>query len=430
MKDLWALRLQKVQTRIAYESETDTEAPSSQVFSSQSESEATSASRSTRRSRKQKERVHEGAPRLLETVALCYIGVLFLRIPVTIADMHRWVNDGQLLYYRTIREVPLGMRERLPPRYQAQLDPQDLLGASSLHEQALKLLKTFHADLGMSPPVLNLPLILYRWMRELMLPLEVYAGTKRLAQLLDINFEVSITAKAARLSAWQYPEARLMAVLIVATKLLFPFDDTERYTLSSNDLSTVSMDWHAWMKQTQRRRDSMPGGETLSFEEAFNFDDAGCRAASDDKLDAYLDWYEDNIATEDIRERGKASKDAELRRAMFAMFSTQDRSRRSIQGQSSAETYPSSDARLRKVQSKLRPRAVHDSRSSDVEAHPVGSKYRRFRDTSELSGVAKVSYEQAAERAGVSLEEMVQVTFAIERKMQKYEERLRKEDDG
>lgn len=430
-KDLWALRLQKVQSRISYESETDTEAPSAQFFSSQSESEVTSASRSTRRSRKEKGRVREGSPRLVETLALCYISLLLLRIPVTVGDIHKWANEGQLLYHRVAREVPLGMRERLPPRYQAQLEPQDLLKPTTVQTEVVQLMN-LNFDFGMSPPVLNLPLVRYRWVRELMLPIEVYAACQRLAQLLAIDFEFDLSTKTSTSAniTLRYPEGRLMGVMVAATKLLFPFDDIERTARSRTDLSGVSMDWQEWAKQMSDLNKAEAGDQALSFDECFRFDEARSHTVSDDKLDAYLDWYQDNIATEEIRERGRAGRDADLRRAMFAMFPAADRTAAEPLSRTTTDGQSSLDSNLRKVQSKLRPRLILDSGFSDEEVCPVGNSYRRVRDANELSRVARAFYERAAEVAGLGLDDMVQITFAIERKMQMYEERLRKQSAG
>lgn len=432
MKDLWALRLQKVQGRIAYESETETEAPSSQVFSSQSESEATTASRSTRRSRhrREKEKVQEDSPKLVETLALCYIGLLFLRLPVTVADIHRWTNDGQLLYYRTAREVPLGMRERLPPRYQARLEPQDLLPPTSLHAEVIGLLNVFTTEFGMSPPVPNVPLIMYRWLKQLMLPIEVYAASNRLARLLETTFDFNLSAKAGNSTMLKYPEARMMATIVVVTKLFFPLDDINRSTGSEADLSATRMDWKAWAKQHGAQKQSESASQALTFEDCFGFDEAGCHSASEDKLDAYLDWYEGNIAAEEIRERGRAGKDADLRRAMFAMFPTHGTSAKDPPAQTTAGGQTSPDNRVRTVQSKLRPRLLRDAQPTEDEDRPVGSFYRRLRDVSELSVVGKVFYERAAELAGLSLEDLVQVALAVEGKMQKLQERLRKEEEA
>lgn len=427
-KDLWALRLQKVQSRVAYESET--EAPASQVFSSQSESGATSASRSTRRSRRKgKERLQEGSPSLLETLAVCYVALLLLHIPVTVHDIHKWTNGGQLIYYRAARDIPLRMRERLPPRYQAQLEPQDLLRPCAIHRAAFELLMTFNTEFGMSPPRLNTPLVLYRWMRELMLPVEIYAASFRLAALLNVNFEFVFSTNAGRSSISRYPEARLMALVVTSAKLLFPFDNLERFAQSETDLTATRIDWTEWARQQRgMQKKSAPNGPALAFDKAFDFNENDCHTSSENQLDAYLDWYEDNIATEEIRERGKAAKDADFRRALFATFTTQRVTPRNPTVQNGVEQQASLDERLRQVHQKLQPGQIYTSATSDEEdPRPFGSSYRRFRKASELFGVAKSFYERAADLAGLSLAELVKVVFLTEREMEKLEQRIRKD---
>lgn len=429
VKDLWALRLQKVQGRVAYESETDTEAPSSEMFSSQSESEATSASRSTRRNRRRREKskVKEGSPKLIENFALLYISALLLRLPLTVADMHQWASSGQLLYYRAAREVPVGMRERLPPGYQLQLEPQDLLLASSLHAAVSTMLENFKIEFGMSPPALNIPLVLYRWVRELTLPLEVYVTTNRLAQLVDLTFK--FLSKSGSNAVLQYPEGGLMAVVIVATKLLFPFDGVDRYAEFESDFSALYLDWKVWAKENAARRQNDTTSQSLSCEACFSIGDKECLSASEDKLDAYLDWYEHNLATEEIRERGRAGKEVDLRRAMFAMFPARNQTPRNERRRTLADGHASLDGHLRAVQSKVRTRPLQHAQPTGKQLQPIGSSYRRHRDASELSGVAKAFFKQAAELAGLSTEEMVKAVFAVERKMQKLEEQFRREDE-
>lgn len=115
---------------------------------------------------------------------------------------------------------------------------------------------------------------------------------------------------------------------------------------------------------------------------------------------------------------------------MFAMFPAADRTAAEPLSRTTTDGQSSLDSNLRKVQSKLRPRLILDSGFSDEEVCPVGNSYRRVRDANELSRVARAFYERAAEVAGLGLDDMVQITFAIERKMQMYEERLRKQSAG
>lgn len=78
VRDLWALRLQRLSQQIvALDHDTDEE----EVFSSQpsglSEGEQDEGSRTSH------------WPRVIDSVGLCYLGAVLLRLPVTIADLHR-----------------------------------------------------------------------------------------------------------------------------------------------------------------------------------------------------------------------------------------------------------------------------------------------------------------------------------------------------
>ena len=413
------LRLQKIQGKISYDSETDTEAFSSQGFSSQSENETGSASQSSRRSKKD-EKKRAGTLALEDTISLCYIAILLLRIPVTVADIYQWINDGKFLYYRASREVPLGMRERLPPGYQALLEPQDMLQSELLHRHILDTAVLFNNDFGMAMPPLNVSLVLYRWIQALMLPLEIFAATQRLARLLDVDLSTWIASKASRIIVLRYPEAQLMAVVIVATKLLYPLDDIERKAYQPTDLSSLALDWDAWAKLHKPESENPAERPRLSFYQAFEFSETDCLSTSDEKLDAYLDWYEDNVASEEVRERGRARNDAEFRRTLFQMFPTHCRQQKDKTKETSAAINRLHDAQGTLLQE----RAVQPQESKTVNR--VGSFYRRYRTVEELSGPATILFEKAAGLAGISVESLVQAVFLTERKLQKYEDGLRK----
>lgn len=422
VRDLWALRLQTCARTAAQASGSDTEGPSSssQVFSSQSESESASASRSSRRGKKASIRNVESASSLVDTLVCCYIGMLLLRLPVTVADIHRWTNEGDLLYYRASREIALNVRERLPGRYQRMLEPEHLLKPQDLHGHVLETLKAMHKRYGMAMPVINTSLVLFRWVKMLALPLETFAAAQRLARMLDIEIAFQLEVKAVAL---RHPEAQLMALLVVATKLLFPPDDIERCAATSTDLCALVFDWQAWVaiQEKQLQRGIEPC--SLSFEQAFNFEESDCVEAADDRLDAYLDWYQDNIATEKIREHGQAGNDAELRRTMFRLFPTAHQKTTATQS-TNITARDEMDGSTRLTQTMLTPRNLRGTDTAN--AHAVGTFYSRFRNAEELSGPVKVLYERAAVLASLSLDGMVQAVFLTERRVQKYEDGLRK----
>ena len=423
VRDMWALRLQKVQIKVSHDSGTDTEG-NSQMFSSQSEGETGTDTDGSRASRRRQRKQSEVSVNLVDTLSLCYIGILLLRIPLTVADLHRWCNDGKLLYYKSSKEVPAGMVERLPGEYQQLLEAQDLLPPQRLHASVLKTVSSFSEELGMLPPSPNHPLLMYRWVRELSLPLEVFSGTQRLARILGIDFNFKVRAKAGSSVVLRYPEAQLMALIVVATKLLFPMHCTEQIAQSSSDLSALTMNWDAWVGARPRKTVEHGDGEGLNFEQAFNFSETECLENADQQLDQYLDWYENNVASETVRTRGRAGKDADFRHNLFSMFPLEASKMDADQIQTPQATSQDTNM-LRYVQRSLTTRpSVSASNSAKPSLRP-GSLYRRYRKAQELNGVVRMFYQAAAELAGLSLEGIVQAVFLLERKLQKYEEKLR-----
>jgi RNA polymerase I-specific transcription initiation factor RRN7 len=167
----------------------------------------------------------------------------------------------------------------------------------------------------------------------------------------------------------------------------------------------------------------------------------------DEELDRYMDWYQHNLASENIREHGRAGRDADFRRTLMRMFPTQSAPRPTVsstageskgsgagagEGEDTSLARQASDTtqRLRRVQQALRPKkiavsAVGDDGQRDEVAR-AGSFYRRHREAKELDGPARLLYTKAAALAGISLESMTKAVFATERRLQMREERARK----
>ena len=101
MRDLWTLRIndfQRPEERTGY---------GSTMFSSQSEGENTDTdgtgarSMSSRRSRGSvvgKERL----PKLIETLGLCYLGMVLLRLPVSLGELYKWAAKEEMIYTRAV----------------------------------------------------------------------------------------------------------------------------------------------------------------------------------------------------------------------------------------------------------------------------------------------------------------------------------------
>jgi RNA polymerase I-specific transcription initiation factor RRN7 len=106
VRDLWSLRLSIIQKvgdeRDIYGSGTD-----SMMFSSASGGESTGSdatggkSLGSRRSRKSIA-AEERLPRLIESLGLCYLGTLLLRLPISLGEFYEWAVREELVFTRAV----------------------------------------------------------------------------------------------------------------------------------------------------------------------------------------------------------------------------------------------------------------------------------------------------------------------------------------
>jgi RNA polymerase I-specific transcription initiation factor RRN7 len=107
VRDLWSLRLgilhKERDERSGYGSGTGT-----MMFSSTGESDNTDTdgtgfkslgSRSTRRSVKVR---GEKLPKLIETLGLCYLGMLLLKLPTSLGEIVKWATREEIVYARAV----------------------------------------------------------------------------------------------------------------------------------------------------------------------------------------------------------------------------------------------------------------------------------------------------------------------------------------
>lgn len=106
VRDLWSVRLRGVKSL----GEEDVGAGGSEIvgFSSKSEWEGTGtdtdgveSSRGAGRGNRKNAR-QEGIPRLIDSLALCYLGTLLMRLPVTLGEFHRWAEQEDIIFVRAV----------------------------------------------------------------------------------------------------------------------------------------------------------------------------------------------------------------------------------------------------------------------------------------------------------------------------------------
>ncbi|KMU77714.1 hypothetical protein CISG_01470 [Coccidioides immitis RMSCC 3703] len=282
VKDLWALRLQKL-----YEREDDnyrSDDNISQLFSSQTEWTELDDEEYRYHRRKLSD-----SPKVIDAVALCYLGTLLLRIPVSIGYMQRWIVRDDIPFLRLSRFVPQDMKERLPAVYHNVLDPRNVPTGDQLHRAVADLADLYSRDFGVTFPRINLPLLLFSYIKQLALPLEIYPAVSRLKELS--GFEFCFSRQPGRFNRVSLPEVQLMSLVIIAAKLLYPLDDIKRYPDSLQDPAAQIIDWEAWV-ETQKEFDLRgKNTERLTRGCEIKVDESDVLQMTPAQLDDYMDWY-------------------------------------------------------------------------------------------------------------------------------------------
>lgn len=146
IRGLWILRLQKSlgacksvastvedqADEIGWASEetncfvtTDTETYSSEYLSSDADVDNALSAENDQAKKRQLRRIKRSfrPPGLMVTLALCYLAAIMLRIPISLGDLHRWVDSQDIPYTLALQEIPENMKQPLNATYIKALRP-------------------------------------------------------------------------------------------------------------------------------------------------------------------------------------------------------------------------------------------------------------------------------------------------------------------
>ncbi|CAG7566566.1 unnamed protein product [Fusarium equiseti] len=285
VRDLWDLR-----TRgggLAVDEETQQETGQDEglaMFSSQPTVEEKSQDKTpkTQQTRAQSWNPEETSqwpmPNLNDTLALCYLGCLLLRIPTTIGELCHWANTGRISYKRSYYDLPQEMQDRLPSAYTRalKLPLRSFLKGIDLHNAVLDLALSYNYNYGMIFPAINETPTLVYFVRQLALPSTFFFEVRRASMLTIILVEALVTAKSM-LSVMQfsfqlpieqsrrfyvdYPEILLISSILVAAKLCFPLGRHAPLLQVADTEQVIRFDWTRWKKGIQQLTDVSPASE-------------------------------------------------------------------------------------------------------------------------------------------------------------------------
>lgn len=421
-KDLWTLRLQYVKDQvedIGLGSDSESQAQSQsqrELFSSQSETDTEKTAKS-RRHQKYSSSIH-----LIDSLAICYVAVLLLRLPILPGDICTWVQNGGLLFYSTLKAVPTEMKERLPATYQDALEPKVLLSHDSLQNAIVRLASTCQHQIGMTIPPINFPLLRLRCVKSLALPLDVYSTVSRLATMVQYNFTFPASKRSAETRNVNYPMAQLAALLIVAVKLLYPFDGIPRHPFNRSEPAATVVDWNVWTEQA--KANASQGNDPLAYSKAMATREADVMSMPKSQIDDYLDWYGEAWATEDI---SKYDREADFKRGLLATFPAARTSTHGSTMDTAEDEEPMEhlETVLRSLQ--IREPLPHGKRLKDQRKMlRPGSYYKQWRKEDDIEAVAKPFCEALGRLVGISQRRLVRAVFTTEGKLQAWVREQRK----
>lgn len=416
--DLWALRIVQFGDKITSDSHSDSRSQS-QVFSTlEADDSETDGARSTLRNPKGGDNKLGDVPNLLDCLALCYLGTLTLRLPITPGDIYHWVTEDKLAYRGAIKRLPLSMRDRLPPSYHAILNPNALLKYKRFYASVTQLQISFTKDNKISWPPLNYRLLLFRYLKVLALPLEVYDFTIRLSKLLGYDFTLHQDRKK-RLGIRHLPEAQLVGCLVVCVKLLYPFDGEQRHPRSAAEPTVAAINWSHWHNWVQNGREREKGaGQRLNVEELTRLKECDVFDMTPDRLDQYLDFYTDTFLDDAEIRRVKDADD--FRNAVYGMFPTDMTSAASAIQTSGQLPEKDDTAMVRAVHGSMEARVAVNDSLDIIEILRPGESYSSYKKEEDLPEQARVFYEETAKLAGFSMDMLMMAVLYTEIKIEKW----------
>ncbi|KAF9956058.1 hypothetical protein BGZ70_010042 [Mortierella alpina] len=164
----------------------------------------------------------EANPRALRmtfTIAICYISALHLKLPVVIGDFYRWVMDRKLPYYNALYSLPQEMIRRhnhrwmLLPRHRA---------VKTFGEAVTRLSEFYSADYKLPRALPNRPSLIFRFIQQLMLPVEFYPSALQLCSV------VADPRRSKNARSTFDDTLLIMAHVIIIAKLFFGLDGKMR----------------------------------------------------------------------------------------------------------------------------------------------------------------------------------------------------------
>ncbi|KXS12363.1 hypothetical protein M427DRAFT_72021 [Gonapodya prolifera JEL478] len=192
------------------------------------------------------------------TVSLCYLGCVWLRVPVLMKDFHRWMSSGRLPYISAADvALPQGLRDLLWGTANKFLRPPAIPSVDELFLRASAVALRLKEAHRISFPPLNFPIVVFRFIEALLLPPEFYPPLRSLLQVFRFEGSFKVNATVDRKN---HPEVVLIAIFVVLMKMVYGLDGYSR-EMDSNPLSKRMPPFATWVRaMSEAKLDGIDAG--------------------------------------------------------------------------------------------------------------------------------------------------------------------------
>ncbi|POR36640.1 RNA polymerase I-specific transcription initiation factor rrn7 [Tolypocladium paradoxum] len=416
VRDLWDLRIRGSSSLAT----TDDEGAQGQLemFSSQSLPEENKAAWKSR-SRAQSWDPERGAdwpmPTLPETLGLCYLACLLLRIPTRLGELLHWANNGNIPYKTAYHDLPREMQDRLPSSYvkALKLPLRSSLQGGVFYRTVLDLTLSYHLNYGMVFPEISSVSLLVQYAKILALPIESIVATKRLSASLGYRFQFPVNN--TKILPLDHPEIRLVTLVIFATKLCFPFEGNQ---LSTEGLGTAYLprfEWEAWKQGLVRHPEDEELSNKAAEVEAMTPNQVV--HMNDEELDAYFAHI-----------TGLVDRRNENPITQFFPIEPPPAPAPPVPEASQDEV----DERASRLLSQALepPRRLGVAKAEEPSDASDSTMYEAFRSVGDLSETAATFYKATGDAAGIPLDMVVRAVYMQEQRVVSWQKGQQAMDTG
>ncbi|KAI4133614.1 MAG: hypothetical protein LQ338_000126 [Usnochroma carphineum] len=240
-----------------------------------------------------------------------------------------------------------------------------------------------------------------------------------MATLLDIDF--TFLKPKTRQRLFNFPEVALVALVVIAVKIYYPFDTTSRHPKSITDRGTLSIDWYHWCQIQKDYNAGETAGGKIGRGNEIKVIEADVFKLSRDQMDEYLDWFERTWVDEE-RARKHPRGYPEQLLDMFPTERPESSSNPTVNPDSERQLDEDAlEQKLMAVQGSLRMREVIPDDGDDVRTgerfHRIGSLYKRYKKMGHMLATARAFHEAAASLGAIKLHTLLVAVMQMEHKL-------------